>query len=133
MNLKERATYYYEEKDLGCAVGVLMAANEVYDLGLDADSCQLFEGFRTGMGCGDACGCLTGAMGALSRKYRGREDLKDICAGFVAAFTEAMGSGSTDCRMIAPNFKTPERRCAAAVELAAQVLESYIARVDEKK
>lgn len=130
MNLTERASFYYLEKDLGCAVGILMGANDVYDLGLDAETCQLFEGFRTGMGCGSTCGCLTGAMGALSRKYRGREDLKDICAGFVAEFTEAMACASTDCRVIAPNYKTPERRCAAAVELAAQILESYIARVD---
>lgn len=133
MTLKERAVYYYSQENLGCAVGVLMAANDVYALGMDRETCQLFEGFRTGMGCGSTCGCLSGAMGVLSRKYRGRADLKDICAGFVAEFTRAMGCESIDCAAIASRYKTPANRCAAAVALAAQTLEAYIAQVEGKQ
>ena len=73
---------------------------------------------------------LTGAMGALSRKYAGRADLKELCAGFVAEFEKAMGCDSLNCAAIAPKYKTPERRCQAAVEVAADALEAYIARVD---
>jgi C_GCAxxG_C_C family probable redox protein len=130
MKLRERAGYYYGEMDKGCAVGILLAGNEVYNLGLDQEACNLFEGFRTGMGCGSTCGCLTGAMGALSRKYAGRADLKELCAGFVAEFEKAMGCDSLYCAAIAPKYKTPEHRCQAAVEVAADALEAYIARVD---
>ena len=34
MQLKEKAGYYYASADKGCAEAILLAANEVYGLGL---------------------------------------------------------------------------------------------------
>ena len=130
MTLAERAVEYYLKADRGCAVGILLAANEAYGLGMSEETIGLFEGFRTGMGCGSTCGCLTGAMGVLSRMYGAREDFKSLCAGFVAEFEKAMACHSLDCNVIAAKYKTPERRCAAAAELAARTLESYITRLE---
>ena len=76
MSLRERAGYYYYTLDKGCAEAILLAANEVYELGLTEADAALFAGFRTGMGCGSTCGSLTGAVGVLSRKYSGRDNLK---------------------------------------------------------
>ena len=90
MSLKERAGYYYFTLDKGCAEAILLAANEVYELGLTEAETGLFAGFRTGMGCGSTCGSLTGAIGVLSRKYAGRADLKELCARFVEVFEQKL-------------------------------------------
>ena len=47
MSLKERAGYYYAVLDKGCAEAILLAANEVYDLGLtEADAAIAEEAAR---------------------------------------------------------------------------------------
>ena len=130
MSLKERAGYYYYTLDKGCAEAILLAANEVYDLGLTEGETSLFAGFRTGMGCGSTCGSLTGAIGVLSRKYSGRSDLKELCAGFVEAFQQKLACGATDCATLAARYKTETSRCRAAVELTAEALEAFIDKLD---
>ncbi|MCI7766975.1 MAG: C-GCAxxG-C-C family protein [Oscillospiraceae bacterium] len=130
MDIKERAGYYYSEQNKGCAEVVLLAAGDVYDLGITPKEAELFAGFRTGMGCGSTCGCLSGAMGVLSRKYSGREDIKELCAGFVREFEEKLACGSTDCAELSARYKTEAVRCLGAVTLAAQVLGEYIGRLE---
>ena len=133
--LKEKAGYYYGVLGKGCGEGILLAANDVYELKLSEEAIQLFAGFRTGMGCGSTCGSLSGAMGVLSRMYGQREDFKDLCAAFVKAFEEKLACGATDCTPIAAKYKTEEARCVAAVELGAEALEEFIDKVEgrEKK
>ena len=130
MSLKERAGYYYFTLDKGCAEAILLAANEVYELGLTEAETGLFAGFRTGMGCGSTCGSLTGAIGVLSRKYAGRADLKELCARFVEVFEQKLACGSTDCATLAARYKTETSRCRAAVELTAEALEEFIAKLE---
>ena len=130
MSLKERAGYYYFTLDKGCAEAILLAANEVYELGLTEAETGLFAGFRTGMGCGSTCGSLTGAIGVLSRKYAGRADLKELCARFVEAFERKLACGATDCATLAARYKTETSRCRAAVELTAEALEEFIAKLE---
>ena len=130
MSLKERAGYYYFTLDKGCAEAILLAANEVYELGLTEAETGLFAGFRTGMGCGSTCGALTGAIGVLSRKYAGRADLKELCARFVEAFEQKLACGATDCGVLAARYKTETSRCRAAVELTAEALEEFIAKLE---
>ena len=130
MSLKERAGYYYFTLDKGCAEAILLAANEVYELGLTEAETGLFAGFRTGMGCGSTCGSLTGAIGVLSRKYAGRADLKELCARFVEAFERKLACGATDCGVLAARYKTETSRCRAAVELTAEALEEFIAKLE---
>ena len=124
--LKEKAQYYYVTMGRSCSESILMAASDVYGLNVTDEEIQLFAGFRGGMGCGSTCGCLTGAMGALSRKYAGREDLKDICGKFAALFREKLASDSIDCSVLEPKYKNDEVRCGITVDLAADALSEYI-------
>ena len=126
MNMKERAGYYYSTHNKGCAEAILLAANDVFGLGLTEAEADLFAGFRTGMGCMSTCGCLSGAVGVLSRKYKSREDLKELCARFVKEFERKLACGSVDCSAISEKYKTETDRCMAAVELSAEALEHFI-------
>ena len=128
--LREKAQYYYVELKRSCSESILMAANEVYDLKLTEDEILLFAGFRGGMGYGSTCGCLTGAIGALSRKYAGREDLKEICGNFVAAFRTKLAADSLDCSVLEPKYKNEDVRCGITVGLGADVLKEYIETLD---
>ena len=127
--LKEKALYYHVDLTKGCSESILRAANEVYNLNLTDSEIQLFEGFRGGMGCGSACGCLTGAMGVLSRMYAGREDFKTICGNFVAFFNERLASDSIDCSVLEPKYKNDTVRCGITVGFAADALVEYIAKL----
>ena len=130
MPLKEKAGEYYAAADKGCAVAILMAANETYALGLTEADMGLFAGFRSGMGCGGTCGSLAGAIGVLSRKYAQRPDLKELCAKFVEVFEQKMACGATDCATLAARYKTEANRCRAAVELTAEALEEFVDKLD---
>ena len=113
--LKEKAVYYYKDLGRSCSEAMLLAANDVYDLKFTDAEVQLFVGFRTGMGCGSTCGALVGAIGVLSRKYAGRDDLKELCAKFVAEFEKKLACGSIECSVLEAKYKTEEARCSACV------------------
>ena len=124
--LKEIALERYLTGGRGCAAGILEGANQYYDLGLGEDALDLFTGFRGGMGCGSTCGSLIGAIGVLNCVYKGKPELKDYCAQFVAAFRDQLACGSLDCAVIEKKYKTPETRCSAAVALTADLLEQFL-------
>ena len=128
--LKEKAGEYYFVQDKSCAEAILLAANEVYHLGMTEEATKLFAGFRTGMGMGGTCGALSGAIGVLSSKYEKKENLKEICADFVAAFEEKLALGTTACAPLAEKYKAEGKRCRDAVELAAEALEEFIDRLE---
>ena len=129
--LKEKANYYYLQLGHHCSDGLMLAANELYHLGLTEESMIPFAGFATGMGCKSTCGALIGAIAVLSVKYKDREDLKPLCADFVAKFNQKFGT--LDCEPIEAKYKTPTNRCTAAVEICADLLEEYIDKLDGKK
>ena len=130
MSLREKAAYYYFTLGKSCAEGILLAANDVYDLKLTEGEVQLFAGFRTGMGCGSTCGGLTGAIGVLSRMYGRREDFNALCGEFVAFFEEKLACGTIDCTPLAAKYKNEQTRCTAAVELSADALEAFIDKLE---
>ncbi len=133
MSMKEKAAYYYATMGKHCPEAILLAANDEYGLGLDGRQAEaMFTGFRTGMGCGSTCGALIGAVAALSSRYSRREDVKELCAGFVSAFEERLGCKAIDCAALAARYKTDSTRCIAAVELTAQALEEYIDKLEGK-
>ena len=127
--LKEKALHYHVDLAKGCSESILRAANEVYNLNLTDSEIRLFEGFRGGMGCGAACGCLTAAMGVLSRMFAEREDFKTVCGNFVALFHEKLASDSIDCSVLEPKYKNDTVRCGITVGLAADALTEYIAKL----
>ncbi|MGI6095036.1 MAG: C-GCAxxG-C-C family (seleno)protein [Lachnospiraceae bacterium] len=130
--LREKASYYYGTMGKSCAEGILLAANDVYDLKLTESEIQLFAGFRTGMGCGSTCGGLAGAIGVLSRMYGQREDFNALCGQFVSSFEAKLDCQTTDCKTLAARYKTETSRCVAAVELTAEALEEFINKLEGK-
>ena len=53
------------EKDYNCAETVPLWANEKYGLGVAPEDVKLVSGFGGGLGSGENCGALLGAMAAL--------------------------------------------------------------------
>ena len=130
MKLSEHAKYYYTEKNNNCAVSILMASSDKYDLGLTMEDSKLLIGFGGGMGCGSVCGALSGAIAVLGKMYSGRSDLRVICAKFAKAFKAAYECDSSDCSVLLPKYKNPETRCEAVVVIAADLLEEYIESIE---
>lgn len=128
--LKEKAIHHYLTLGKCCADSILCAGNEEYDLNIAEEDLCLFTGFCGGMACGSVCGCLAGAIGVLSKKYKGREDFKDICRNFVALFRDELGCDSIDCAVLEPKYKTQELRCSVTVGMAAEALSQYIQKLD---
>lgn len=122
------ARRYYVEEDYNCAESVLLAANEVYGLGIDPQSCvRLLGAFGGGVGCGSLCGALAGSLAALGAgMMAGRahttEGLKERCADFVEGFEAALAS--RECREIKPRrFVEDGERCFDTVRIACELLE----------
>lgn len=128
--LKERAGYYYGTLGKNCAEGLMLAAEELYHLGIHEEDAQLFAGFGGGMGCKSTCGALSGALGILSKRYGKREDFRELCGRFVKEFEQRLGS--TVCSELEEKYRTPEARCTRTVELTGEVLEQFMDRLDEK-
>ncbi len=127
MTLIEQASYYYGEQGKNCAVAILLAANDVYSLGLSPEDASLVVGFGAGISCGAICGCLAGSVAVLGKLFSQRENFRQICADFVAEFEEKMGCNSHNCKELSAAYKTQENRCLAAVVRGAEILESFIA------
>ena len=131
--LCEVAEKYYLGGDYNCAESVLLAANDVYELGLDKDSChRLVSAFGGGMGCGLLCGAIAGAMAALGQaavteRAHVTEGFKELCADTAAKMEEALGS--VNCSVIKPELFVEGRRCAETVRRAADVLEKQMAKL----
>lgn len=129
--LKEKAVYYYFEQGRNCAEALLSAANDVYHFQLSETDLALFSGFGGGMGCKSTCGSLTGAIAILGKLFGERENFRDLCGSFVMRFEKALGA--IDCETLAAKYKTEDRRCTAAVEITASILEEYIDSLNGKK
>ena len=125
------AEKYYLGGDYNCAESVLLAANEVYGFGLDAENCvKLVSAFGGGLGCGRLCGAAAGAMAALGfaavdGRAHATEGFKDLCADTTAKLEAALGS--TECAQVKPAFFNPDVRCLNAVKAACRVLEVQMA------
>ncbi len=132
MTLSEKVFYHGVQMDKGCSEGMLLAANEVYHLGLDEASCALFAGFRTGMGGGHTCGALLGALGVLSAKFKERPDFKNICAQFVLQFKDIMALQTLECEVLQKAYKKPQVKCAYVMEKTAELLNNTICALELK-
>ncbi|MBQ6850383.1 MAG: C-GCAxxG-C-C family protein [Oscillospiraceae bacterium] len=135
MTLGEKAKEYYLDQGLNCAVSVLMGASDTYNLGLKLEDAKLVTAFGGGMGCGNLCGALAGAMAALGKVYLPEGEMynpqfKDVCSGFVTAFTEKWGT--TLCAPIKEANVTPEARCSKTVLETGNMLQEYIDNLIKK-
>ena len=131
--LADVAEKYFLEGDFNCAESVLLAANDVYALGLDRENChRLVSAFGGGMGCGLLCGAIAGAMAALGQqavcgRAHATECFKDLCAGAAAELEHALGG--VNCAVIKPALFKENVRCLETVCRAADVLEKQMEKL----
>lgn len=135
--LADAAERYFLEGDFNCAESVLLAANEVYALGLDGETChRLVSAFGGGMGCGLLCGAIAGAMAALGQaavdgRAHTTEGFKALCADTARKMHDALGD--YNCAAIKPELFAEGRRCAETVRRAASVLEAQMDAMQPRK
>ena len=131
--LKEKTLHYYLDQSKCCAESVLRACNDLYDLNIADEDLILYTGFCGGMASGSVCGCLTAAMGVLSKKYAHleRDAFRAVCRDFVSIFREKLGHDTFDCAVLEPIYKTEETRCSACVCLACDALEEYLKQLEK--
>lgn len=127
--LKDRIEPYYLTRDYNCAETTLHIIDDQYGLGLSEEDFKLVGGFGAGFGCGITCGALAGAVAALgklsiTRRAHATEGFRELCAGYCAAFEQALGA--TDCSRIKETyFAGPQTRCLAAIRAAADCFEEF--------
>jgi len=127
--LRDKTLRHYLDGGCNCAEAMALGARDEYGLDFPEESVRLVSGFGGGMGCGKACGALLGGLAALGymkadRRAHNTPGFSGLCAGFVRAFDQALGS--CECADLKPRFAREDRRCAAVVERAAGLLESYL-------
>lgn len=131
--LKEKAASYSREGDFNCAESTLLAANDLYGLGLSPEDVKLMGGFGGGLASGLACGALCGSVAALGKMaLRGpahkQPAFRALCAEYVNAFRETMGG--TQCSELKGCYYVQGKGCVRAIEKNAELLEAFIAGHD---
>lgn len=126
MTLSERALEYFAGQKKNCAVSILLAANDHYNLGLNAGDEALLAGFGGGISCAKICGMMAASVAVLGKMHAQREDFKKLCQQLVRRFTEEMGCNSIECRDLAPVYKVEQGRCISGVEKWANAFETFL-------
>ena len=129
-SLKEIASAYCLNGDYNCAESTLLAANNLYNLGLTKEDVKLMGGFGGGLASGLACGALCGSAAVLGKMVlRGpahkQPDFRAMCAEYVSAFRETMGG--TECSELKSCYYVQGQGCVRAIEKNAELLEAFIA------
>jgi C_GCAxxG_C_C family probable redox protein len=120
---------YMKTNDLNCAETILHTVNEELDLGLNKNALLLAAGFGGGMGVGNVCGALTGAIMVLSRLYvkdRAHESkrIREIEKKFIDSFEKEFGT--LLCTPIREKHFKPDVHCKSVVLAAAEILENLL-------
>jgi len=126
--LVNRAKHHFDS-GYNCAEALLLAAVESYDLGLQPGEVRLAAGFGGGLGRGDICGALTGAVialgAALGRNHHDQDPtvLKELREQIVLEFEVELGS--LQCR----ELKTEDRQdCVHFIHVAAVALDKVLVK-----
>lgn len=124
--LADVAEKYYIEGDYNCAESVVLAANEMYGLGLDENAYQLLSAFGGGMGCGGVCGALAGALSVLGKvnvtgRAHATKGFRTLCSSCVLEIEKELGG--RNCDQLKPVYFAAEKRCLKTVRIACDVLE----------
>lgn len=131
--LVEKAKNYYANHNYNCGEAILLAANDVYQLGLSQEDTKLVAGFGGGMGVGGTCGALAGSLAVIGKKYIEKKSketagFRERCGDLSVKFKNAFDS--TECSVIKGEYHTEEARCLNAIEKAAKVLQDFIEEID---
>ena len=129
MTFTERALDYFVQQKKNCAVSILLAANDHYELGLRPGDEALLAGFGGGIGCGKICGMMAASVAVLGKMHGDREDFKKLCQQLVRTFRLEMGCDSIDCKDLVPVYKVETGRCTGGIEKWAGVFEKFLAEI----
>lgn len=126
MHLADRAEQHFLQ-GYNCAEAVLLAAVELYELGLDHEVVRLATGFGGGLGRELVCGALSGAilaLGAVFGRCQIEQDvnlLKEQRERLTAEFHRELGS--FQCFDLKAENKED---CVRCVRVAAAALEKVL-------
>ncbi len=126
--IADRVKKYYLDQGYNCAESVIHAANDEWELGLDDNTFKALGCFGGGCCCGNLCGALAGAIGAIGAKYIEKDmhsslKAQELTKKMMQSFCDELGSEM--CEDLSVN-KTPEQRCFKVVESAAKVLDRIV-------
>ncbi len=115
-----------------CAVSVLLAASDFYNLGLTKEDAKLVVAYGGGVGCGNFCGALAGALAALGKILLPEgeltaPDFRDRCAGFLKKFEDEWGT--VMCAPIKEKNSAHPLGCKLTMEITGNLLQEYLEEI----
>ena len=124
-------------EDYNCAEKIVRGASIAYGIGLSEDAQRMMGGFGGGMGLGEACGTVTGAVAVISamlvkEKAHATPELKAATQRFINQFRECMGN-EIECRNLRPKYRTKEAGCDKIIITAAEILDELTTGLQEEK
>ena len=124
-------------EDYNCAEKIVRGANIAYGLNLSEDALHMMGGFGGGMGLGEACGTVTGAVAVISdmlvkERAHATPELKEATQHFIRQFRERLGK-EIECRNLRPKYRTKEAGCDKIIITAAEILDELTTGLQEEK
>lgn len=136
-SLKEMIESGFGVKEgFNCSEKMVRGAAIAYGLDLSEDALRLMSGFGGGMGLGETCGTISGAVAVLSfllvrENAHSSPELKPATQEFITLFQDRLGS--TTCRELRPRYRTKESGCDFIIITAAGILDDMVKQIKEKK
>ena len=118
------------KEDYNCTEKIVRGANITYDLGLPEDALLMMGGFGGGMGLGETCGTITGAVAVISAMLvkdnaHSTPDLKSATQAYIDQFRCRLGD-EIECRNLRPKYRTKETGCDSIIIIAAEILDQIV-------
>lgn len=135
----KKAEKYYKKGQFLCSEAVLLAINEVYELGMPEEYVKMASGFPVGMGsAGCSCGALTGgqmALGLAFGRTKKKEDNKkamELSKELHDKFREKYKTAC--CRILIKDVKDkPREHFKQCTEITKATTELVGAIIDENR
>lgn len=129
--IKDYVFKYYIGQNKSCSEALFLAACEDRQIPYTPECLKLIGAFSGGVCCGSVCGAVAGGAAAIALKTGSRDldahgnpEMREKVKAFVTRFQEK--ASSELCRDIKEKYFIEGDRCLATVELAAEVLESFL-------
>ena len=115
-----------------CAEKIVRGANIAYGLELPDAALRMMSGFGGGMGGGEVCGTISGAVAVLSYllvrdQAHTATELKPATQRFIKEFREQLGV--TQCIELRPKYRTKEHGCDYIITTAASILDGIVQEI----
>ena len=124
-------------EDYNCSEKIVRGANIAYGLGLSEDALRMMGGFGGGMGLGETCGTVTGAVAVISgmlvkERAHATPELKSTTQEYINRFRERLGD-EIECRNLRSKYRTKEAGCEKILITAAEIIDELVNDFQEEK